>query len=179
MTKRDVLSVAFKIIGVMCIYSAALTIPIVIFSLAQIVDRHREINIEGIYLVSFILFAGLAFVLLRYGERIAEKLVPEDSALPTLNIKQQEIAIFQIAVRIIGVICLIKAVSDLFKGLTIYILKTRYYEILSAYEWGELVGAILLIILGGYLLSGGKKLVKFAYKEKPELQREEPEDREN
>lgn len=175
MTKRDVLSVAFKIIGVSGIMYAILSLPQIFISIGGI--RHRE-NFMGINpywllmttLIYPILLVCISYLLIKFSDIFAEKLIAKDAEVPTIGIVQWEKPIFILANKIIGVICLTRGIPSLVR-FAVKLSKWRY-ENIPAYDLGDFLSAIALIILGIYLLSGGKKIIEFAYKEKPESQQE-------
>lgn len=180
MTKRDVLSIAFKIMGVYFIYMAILTIPQIGMSISFF---SNSINASGFnsrgLLIGAIIYPiwllGFALVFFRLGDSMTELLIPDDTELPQIDTTRNQKPIFTLSLRIFGILCLTRGIPNIATFLTkLYRIKhaiphdviLNSSDLISTADFTDAVSAIVLIILGGYLISGGKWLVKFAYKEK-------------
>lgn len=173
MTKRDILSVAFKILGIISVMYAMEYMNGIGLGLGMIFQQPgpgQNFNpywFLGTMILSAFLYIAIAYILLRWGDLIAKKFVREDSAISILDPSQWERPIFMLSLRIIGVVCLIKGVPELVKVLSELAFRGKYQGIISLPHIGSgIIGAIVFLIIGVYLISGGKHLVKFAYRKK-------------
>jgi hypothetical protein len=164
MTKRDVLSVALKIMGVYCLFTAIVSIPTIGFGISMATQVYGEVWMLITSIMYPIWLIGFAYVFIQFSEVFAEKLIPEDTQIPSVDMSQLEKPIFVLAVRIIGVISLARGVPELVKFIVLS--PTWRYEAMTARSWENMAGGIALLGFGIYLLSGGKQLVAFAFKEK-------------
>jgi hypothetical protein len=181
MTKRDVLSIAFKIMGVYFIYLAILTIPQIGMSLSYFSNSisTSRFNPWGMLIGSIVYpiwLLGFAFVFFRFSDSMIELLMPDDADLPQIDVIQNQKPIFTLALRIFGILCLTKGIPNLAAFFAkLYRVKQAVpgdiylnsNELISIADFVNLVSAIVLIGLGGYFISGGMWLVNFVYKEKP------------
>lgn len=75
--------------------------------------------------------------------------------------------VFTLSARIIGLVALVRGLYDVVSvAATFTVEKTRHGMIGSdtAFRyWGPLAGGLLLIVLGGYLLTGAKHMVRLLY----------------
>lgn len=171
MTKRDALSIAFKILGVYFISLAILSLPTLGLSICSLSQSGKN-TVFGPFGTSIIMIIypfwllGFAYFFIRFGDSISELLLPHDADLPQFDINQYHKPIFRLALRIFGVYCLIRGIPAIVSFL-FQIPQLNIETILSSYNFGNAVSGIILLILGGYLITGGKWLVEFAFKEKP------------
>jgi NADH:ubiquinone oxidoreductase subunit 2 (subunit N) len=180
MTKRDVLSIAFKIMGVYFIYLAILTIPQIGMSISLFSKSTYSPGFNSPwYIIGSIVYPiwllGFAFVFFRFSDSMTELLIPNDTELPQVDAIQNQKPIFTLALRIFGILCLTKGIPNLAAFFAkLYRVKQAVpgdiylnsNELISIADFINLVSAIVLIGLGGYLISGGMWLVNFVYKEK-------------
>ncbi|MFB3895302.1 MAG: hypothetical protein ACE14V_03265 [bacterium] len=171
MTKRDVLSIAFKIIGVYFISLAILSLSTFALSIAALFQPERD-AVFGSYGTSIIMIIypfwllGFAYVFFRFGDSITELLLPDDAKLPELDINRYHKPIFRLTLRIFGVYCLVRGIPEI-AGFIVRVSQTNLESIIYSFDFGNAVSGIILLVLGGYLITGGKRLVEFAFKEKP------------
>lgn len=173
MTKRDILSVALKILGIISVMYAVEYINGIGMGLGMIFQQPgpgQNFNpywfLGSMTLTAFLSIA-IAYILLRWGDLIAQKLVRDDSAILALGSSQWERPIFMLSLRIIGVVCLIKGIPELVRVLSELSFRSKYQGIIRLSDIGpSIIGAIVFLIIGVYLISGGKHLVEFAYGEK-------------
>jgi hypothetical protein len=179
MTKRDVLSIALKIMGVYFIYLAILTIPQIGLSLSYFSNSlPTGFNPRGMLIGAIVYpiwLLGFAFVFFRFGDSMTDLLIPEDTELPQVDTIQNQKPIFRLALRIFGILCLTRGIPNLATFLAkIYRIMQAIPQdvirqsdgLISVADFTNAVSAIVLIVLGGYFISGGKWLVEFVYKEK-------------
>lgn len=165
MTKRDILSVTFKILGVVYVMKMIASLPLIVTVVSAFCQRHSSELLEGINL-SWCLGATIAYpilacimacVLLRWGDLIAEKLIRVDTTLSVPDISQWQKPIFLLSLRIVGLVCVVKGIPNVVHAL-----------VSLSFRGLRTVSPVMLLILGAYLLLGGKHLVKFAFREREE-----------
>jgi len=172
MTKRDVLAVALKVLGVYCVIQAVASLPIIGSALSWRGEPSREAFSRILLLASAILlpiiYIAIALVLWRKADSFAEKLIREDSPLPAMRDPGWEKQVFVLAIRIIGVVCFPMAIPELGKGIRELALMLQYHDttgtVLIARAF-SFVHLLLLLALGAYLLSGAKRIVGFVFRQ--------------
>lgn len=176
MSKRDILSIAFKILGAVCLINALWSLPMIIASLSMMrseVSLLAEINsilyFIGIILGPLLMFA-MAFILLRYADSLSKKLIPVDEKLPVIDPVIWQKPLFVLALKIMGVFCIIKGIPKIINGLINWILTgmqqgDMFMRFIPAFG---VIESVVYLTLGFYLLCGGKKLLKLAFKEEIE-----------
>ena len=177
MTKRDVLFVALKIMGIYFICLAILSLPNIGVYLSMGARFGQESTFMSFgSLLNAIIYPiwllGFAYVFFRFSDSITELLIPDDTELPQIDINQYQKPIFTLSIRIFGVLCLTRGIPKLAEFLAkLYRIKQAAMplsdETISSSDFGNVISAIIFLVLGGYLISGGRWLVAFAYKEKP------------
>jgi len=187
MTKRDILSISLKLIGIYCLSVIIISFPIIWNDISFVFNyKHFGINPYA-YFIGFMISRGwqlgLAYILCRYSDSIAERLIPNDSEISLGDINQFEKSLFSVSLIIIGAGCLAVVVPNIIRTLTkLYSGKPGYnYGQVPSYNFEKVIGPIALLAFGGYLLTGGEHLVAFAFKKKigPKPLDEPPDEDEN
>ena len=165
MTKRDVLGIALKILGIYMLvgivaYLAKLPMTILI------VMRGGQWYPMPPWFVGLltglpILSIAAAYIVLRWGDVIASRLVPEDSQLSPIGTPDWERPVFVLSLRIAGVMCLIRGLQEWPRFIVPLVYGVRPARVAS---W-EVIAAVIPLLLGGYLISGGKHLVQFLFRQ--------------
>lgn len=175
MTKRDILSIAFKILGVYSIMLAIAYLPVVF---STIVINIQKVNIieneivrtwqSVIMVLTPILMLVFSFILLKWGDLFAEKLVKSDTTSISSGANVNEKSIFILSLRIIGALQIVEAVPVTSRALVSFInvFRTSLHFNIFTYEGLNMFAGIIRLIIGIYLILGGKHLVKFAFQEK-------------
>ncbi len=176
MTKRDILSIAFKIIGIYSVMNVIASFPAIFMPMVINLQKSSIMELDIIskwYLVISISFSILmfifAYILLRWSDLIAEKLIKTDTTFTPLSTSYNEKSIFILSLRIIGSLQIVQAIPKITVTLVQYLdlavkkINVQSY-IFSHYGLNMIVGIIQLFI-GAYLISGGKYLVQFAFRE--------------
>lgn len=177
MTKRAVLSTAIMVLGIVCaMYAVGL-----LAELAWLIGAHslRPQDYGGpdwhwylglaIAQPALVLTAGV--VLLRWGDSIAARLVPDDSSIQVLGGREWGRFVLGLALRVMGVVCLVHGLPRLVAIVTAFAATSygqRYdheVERIATGGWfsREIVASIVTVIIGGYLLTGAKHLVRLLY----------------
>jgi hypothetical protein len=171
MTKRDLLSLALKILGVLSAMGAVASLPAIGLAINMVHEgRQHDINPTVVLagaILSPALYAAMAWVLLKGGDAIARKLMPEDSAITAVGAPDWEKPIFVLSLRITGVVCLAMGIPALGEFLLYLGMLWRYHQgVIGFQSLAHLSNALLLFAVGAYLLSGGKHLVAFVFRQK-------------
>lgn len=178
MTKRDIFSISLKFLAVLCLLYAAMAIPRFISLGGMLFQPIRQGFMPYVFLAAEILETILslvfAYILLRWGDFIAGKLVPADSEILSLDAEElKRRPVFILALKIIGVVCLIQGIPQLAQVLAVLsfggnkqviIQGGAIYPPALGNQSGEIASALVLLIIGGYLISGGRYLVEFAFR---------------
>jgi hypothetical protein len=170
MTKRDVLSIAFKIMGVYFIVMAILSLPSIGVSIVSLVQPELNhvfgtIGTSVIMIIYPFWLLGFAYVFFRFGDAITELLLPDDAELPNFNINRYHKPVFRLAVRIFGVYCLTRGIPEIVSFL-VRVYHQEFASIIYSLDFGNAIAGIVLLVLGGYFVTGGRWLVDFAFRER-------------
>jgi len=172
MTKRDVLSIAFKILGVISLMYTVVLIPNIGTAIGMLFQSHPDNYQSCIWLWHFVItlvWPVGAFVtgcvLLKWGDNIANILIKEDKAIAIKVTQDWDKRIFTLSLKIIGVIWLIRGIPDLVKSIGELVMRWYLYYYTISQIVGVVLGALVSLILGIYLITGGKYLVELAFRE--------------
>lgn len=178
MTKRDVLSIAFKILGVIMLMYTVLLIPnigMAIGMLFQTPPDNYQSYLKLWHFTITVTWPVFSFVmgciLLKWGNKIATRLVKEDKEISAKVGEDWEKKIFILSLRIIGVIWLIRGIPDLIKSIGELIMRWYIYYYSFSHIIGVILGASVSVILGIYLIVGGEYLVELAFRERTKTPR--------
>ena len=165
MTKRDVLSLALKILGVYSIIYAVRQISNLVFAMRMAGPQPSSSPAPIWFLFGtvapFFLSLIMAYVLLRRGDLIVLKLIKDDKDIPSLSSMDWESLIFILFLRIAGVVCLIRGLPQLSNSLIRLRPLKEAQGFMSSSNLGSFISVIVLIILGVYLLFGAKGFARF------------------
>ena len=174
MTKRDVLSIAFKILGVISIMRVIESIFAIGIGFAWRFGKPEVL--QEVYdpqwflwtgILSFVLWLAMAYFLLRWGDLFAEKLIRDDNVMSLSDNDQWERPVFILSMKVIAVVCLAMGIPRLIDSLFDLVISVAGHGHQKSPTSSNInVNAIVLVIFGVYLLSGGKHLVKCAFKER-------------
>ena len=171
MTKRDVLSLALKIVGVVCIVVALTGLPAIIYNA---IETYR-IRGYGRSVVSYLILRELAlaicaYTLIIFSTRIAKWMIPDDTAIQGTDNVWSGQEILMLVARMIGIYFLVIGLSSLGKNV-VSLIFARSMEIPNYNAWmyarSELVREIIQIIAAIYLLSGAKAMITAIYNKWP------------
>jgi len=177
MTKRDFFSISLKILGVVYIIFAVFNLAS-LFTLIEVLfypsGRDPSTLIYAGMAVAFFIFVLiLVYILFKWGNRIAQKLVKDDTPLPALGTRDWEKPLFTLSLRVAGVFCLIGGVPGLIYHLYQWIADiwgSWFGPTTGNLIWPDFLKDIVLVALGLYLLRGGKHVVRYVFqgpKDKP------------
>ncbi len=174
MTKRDILSISFKILGAVCLMYTIVLIPnigwVIGMQYPQDSDYARYAIRWQIFLT--ILFPSVTLLfglfLLKWGERIAVRLIREDTHIEMARTDDWERRLFSLSMKIIGLIWLIRGIPDLIKAIGELIMRWYFYYYSIPHIIGAVLGAFLSLLIGFYLLIDGRYFTKLAFGREPD-----------
>ena len=174
MTKRDILSIAFKILGVISIMRVIESVFAIGMGFAWRLGKPEVLTeyydpqwFLWTGILAFVLWLAIAYFLLRWGDLFAEKLIRYDSVMPLPDNDQWERPVFILSLKVIAVVCLAMGIPRLIDSLFDLILSaTGHWHQKSPSVSNINVNAIVLVIFGLYLISGGRRLVEFVFRKR-------------
>ena len=162
MTKRDILAVALKIMGVFFLCVFFVTFPIFVISLGSLKTLHAlapDVP-EFLILISFIFYYLVmllfSIVFLKFSDVIAKKLVTEDSPAISAGTGIDSKGLFALSLKIIGVLMLTQAFPMLVKKLLWSGASSRFN--IFTYAGLEIFYEVVRLLLGLGLLFHDKPL---------------------
>ncbi|MGB3342185.1 MAG: hypothetical protein WBB37_11960 [bacterium] len=172
MSKRDVLSIAFKILGVIAIMYTIVLIPnigfaISMFFLPDVGDNQTYFRIWhfAATLIYPIVTLICGFILLKYGDTITKKLIKDDKQLSIKVTEDWERRIFILALKIVGVVWLLKGIPEVIKSIGELIMRWYIYYYNTSQIIGIIIGGVVSLVLGFYLITNGRYFIKLAFGE--------------
>lgn len=170
MTKRDILSISFKILGVICIMYTIVLIPNIGMAIGMVLGQQD--SEYALYAVRWhffitILFPTITllfgFLLLKWGDSIAVKLIRDDTQIEMTRTDDWEKRIFSLSMKIIGLIWLIGGIPDLIKAIGELTMRWYLYYYSIPHMIGVALGASLSLLIGFYLLIDGRCFTRLAF----------------
>lgn len=172
MTKRDVLSIALKIVGMLAVMWAILLVPAVGFGIrALFQEPSADVHTYWYFLSSIttlILLLIMAYVLLRWSDSIASRVVRQDSTLTISGHAGWEKSVFTVALRIVGVVFLVRGIPELVELVEQLLAGWGFTGFRAFYYPTGITSALLLVILGFYLLFDGTLFIDIAFRKQKE-----------
>ncbi|MCE5198064.1 MAG: hypothetical protein ABFD54_08135 [Armatimonadota bacterium] len=162
MTKRDVLSIALRVLGVWCFISVILSIPYLVFYLHPSTDMlemsrdYASITLIGSVITHTILFV-LGCVLIGAADGIAHRFVRNDVviAIPS-GVNMHDI--FQLVLRVVGLVVFADNIPAVIRPLySLLFMSTSKVNDLFV-----VLSPVVGIGIGIYLLTGARYLMTFA-----------------
>lgn len=175
MTKRDVLSISFKILGVVALMYTIVLIPNIGMSIGwlfqPIIDSTQSYFRFWQFAIALMWGVGsltMGLVLLKWGNNITNVLIKEDKPIATKVPQDWDKRIYKISLKIIGVIWLIKGIPELAKAITGVIVSWGIYHYTLSHIISVLVSAIVSLVVGFYLITNGRLFIQLAFQERTE-----------
>ncbi len=175
MTKRDILSLALKVIGIITVMWAILHIPSIAFGIGALFQEYSELfpRLYAIWhfvgtIITPMLLLVMAYVLLRWSDSISNRLVREDNKISISGDENWEKRIFVLALRINGVVALLFGIPRLLRVVEQLMMRWNLDTIIVYHSTFGAIGSIALVVLGLYLLFDGKLLIKIAFRQQKE-----------
>lgn len=176
MTKREVLSLSFKLIGIYCLIETITMLPLFVNEFLAILhfSRSNEINIYvhtvGI-IIRILWWIGLVYLFFRYSDFLASRLILNDTEIRFNDNPQIERTLFPISFVIIGIGCFITAVSSILGNLSNSF--DYNYSRSSSTFFYRTIGSLVLLAIGVYLATGGEHLIQLAFRNKSNIRKKD------
>ncbi len=170
MTKRDILSVASKVLG---LYLIVISLNIVIMSISTGISsfnyymgQQGVLKVLLVFLIVFIplsLYFIIAFILIRKSDIVAEKLCRGDVEKELIiNLGKKDLIDFAFVLVGIGSIGL--SLLNLVKFLSVFVNKLNYGAEFAKRLWPQFFEFLILLLFGLFLIFGSKRLTDFIEK---------------
>ena len=175
MKKQAILDIALKIIGILMLKNALVSVFSAISSLLLYFQDQGNypyplMAIFHSTVLWIIIYLILGFLLLKYSNVLAAKLLKNGPDLDIDLPDDWEKRIFSIAVKILGVLSLIHGIADICPHFWEWSINESRSTIFGMPRLGT---ALTNVAIGLYLLLGGAKLVRIAY---PKIKKKEIEE---
>lgn len=191
MTRRDVLCVALIVVGVVCvIYGTAYFVSTLVSMVLSVEALARTTPgrfplASYYYIVGFVwpvIFVTAGIILLRYNERIAEALTSESRPAILSLLDGWERSVFGLALRVIGVIWLIRYVPHVVRTVAWAVTRLTQagqwpsgwdalvgifestFKRTDPYGSSGLLGVLVVLAIGVYFVTGARHLVNFVFR---------------
>ena len=182
MTKRDILSVALKVLGAALLTYEVAGIPQTVNWVMVLLGGNMPIanpRLDAwLTVASVVLAIMLAGMLIGFSDGIARKLVREDRELSIPRVDERPL--FGLALRVIGIVLVVQAIPEVLRLLAEPALQAKHVEgslsgasykefLIKGWvgAWAEMIRAVASLILGVYLVTGARSLVDWLYRERP------------
>jgi len=118
------------------------------------------------YFFVLVIELAVAFIFLRYSDAIAAKLVRNDKEMDIGISSRWDSRALKLCIRIIGILTVIKGLVALTQSanyLSYHFYQTKFD---MPIQWGKIFTPVVLIIVGIYLICGGKFIINMAYRKR-------------
>ena len=169
-SKRDILEISCKVLGLVCLIWAVGAIPHAISAVVRLAKHGssganepilwwlpRMIAMPVVYIVS-------AFLLLKCSKGIALLLIREDGPVQVEVGKDWQSSLYTLCLRVVGAVVLVRGIPQLIRILPQVIFRHRLAPPIPPTIWGELISAIVYLVLGIYFIGGAKLIARIALK---------------
>ena len=163
MTKRDILAVANKILGIYLLVRALESLQTMGMAVSTLKQLSPTEGIQGSWfligsIVPFLLFIGASFCLIRWSNPIAAKLCVRDK---TNNVKGgiEKDLLQEIAFSTVGVFVIANALPRITRIIVHLSYQGQWKERIVSSTWGSIVGIVVELAIGIYLIFGSKGFV--------------------
>ncbi|MHB9036922.1 MAG: hypothetical protein ACYC64_09655 [Armatimonadota bacterium] len=173
MTKRDVLSIALKILGVVSLAYGIVSIPNLVFVAGSPASLYAEglsrMSFVWVEITSIVLYATIACWLIASSDLLARKMIRDDSvvALPASILERR--AVFCLALRVLGVVFSVHGIALLGRVVAAMAFDHVGYSWASM-QWSHALEMIGYIGTGTYLLFRSANAAALIYRDQPSLQ---------
>jgi len=185
MTERGVLSVSLRVAGVIMVVRAIHQIPYLGIAIETMMMRHMAVGFNPgwhllVTVLTFLIYGVTAYIMIVKGDVISGKLIRDDKSLPSVVTEKWELPFFGIALRIIGVVCLIIALPEIIK----YLYMGRYnladvYGVKSIKIIADIIRAVSFLAISIYFIAAAEQAAEILYKAGKRKRSERDDDGEN
>ena len=169
MKKQAILDIALKIIGILMLKDALISALSAVSSLTLYFQDQGDYPYSLMALIQstvlwMIIYLVLGFLLLKYSSVLASKLFKDDADLDTALPDEWETRIFSIALKVVGVICLIHGISGISPHLWNWARSGSISYI--SFSMPTLAASLTKVAIGIYLLRSGGFLIRIAFQKR-------------
>ncbi|MDA3839184.1 MAG: hypothetical protein PF574_09425 [Candidatus Delongbacteria bacterium] len=163
MTKKDILAVANKILGIYLVIRAIEsleTIALAVKSVKRLLPSEwtRAIWVLSASIVPFLLYIGLSFCLIKWANPIAAKLCARDLTNGEISGIGKD-ALQEIAFSTVGVFIIANALPLLTQIITQLSYQGEWKQRIAPGMWVIIAGVAIQLAIGIYLFFGSRRLV--------------------
>lgn len=186
MTKRGLLSVAIRVVGLVLLLrmldalGTAISILISYRSYARTDESYASSLVFGVF-VAAVVWGALALVVLSCAEGIARLLVREDGEAAIPQAPDEGGAWFSVAARVVGLVAILMGLSAIVgntaRVLSLFASESAYASLpdkiviffqtlKAAHLESSAYTGVAQVVFGGYLLLGAAQLTRLVYRER-------------
>ena len=172
MTKKDVLSISLKILGVVALMYTIVLIPHLFFSIGLVfapdaggIQSYMRLWNFIYTMVHPIVVFVIGYILLRWSDDITNKITKDDKPLSIKVTTDWDKRVFVLALKIIGVIWLIMGIPELIKSIGELTMRWHIYHLDISHATGVAISGVISLLLGFYLITNGRYFIKLAFGE--------------
>lgn len=188
MTKRALLSVALKVIGILALAYGIISAPNLIIYITSALNSSysysgmiNPIALTVSEILSVLLIFVIAFILIVKGDNFARRLIPDEEEIQLSDIVRRESILFSAGIRIAGVVFAVMAIPQLFSKFALSFAreyKSNYWETYTPVDrikqvmndmwvanWANIVSLVIILILAAYLIWGAKHFAGLVYRD--------------
>ena len=160
MTKRDILELAIKIIGIYMVILILSLIHMILISMSTLFKMKETNNLLFIisYTISSIIYFIVAYNFIFRADSLANIICKEDKSFGESNNIQKE-TIQEIAFTVVGIYLIANALPKITDVIISIILQGRFKNIQYTRGFTYIISSIVQIGIGIYLVLGSKGLV--------------------
>jgi hypothetical protein len=162
-TLRDVLAVSCKVLG-LYFFVLAVANGTVVFAYGYYTgDSVRYLVTQSGVLAAY---AVSAFLLLRFSERVSCLLIREDKPVTDAAGPDWRGSLFVLCIRVVGIVVMVNAIQSITVGVGQYAF-LRSASLPAPMVWSRGLGAAAYLVLGMYLIAGGRLFVRLGERAQP------------
>jgi len=160
MTKRDILELAIKIIGIYMVILILNFIHSILISIPWIFERreHNSLLFLISYTISVLIYFVVAYYFIFRANSLANIICKEDKPFRESNNIQKE-TIQEIAFTVVGIYLIANVLPKITQSIITLIQQGRFKNIQFSYSFSHLISSIIQIGIGIYLVLGSKGIV--------------------
>ena len=170
MKKQAILDIVLKIIGILLLKDGLISALSAVSSLSLYFQDQGNYPYSIMALLQstvlwIFIYCVIGFLLLKHSKVIAAKLIKDDGDLDIELPDDWERRVFSIALKVVGVICLIHGIAAISPHLWDWSRYESKYKFIT-FSMPTFATAITNVVIGIYLLRGGEFLVRTAFQKK-------------
>jgi len=171
MTKRDVLSIALKILGVVSLAYGIVCIPnLVMIAGAPSENFYPKTLFVWGQAVVIMLYAAVACWLIVSSDSFSSRMIKDDNIIEFPESLSDKKNVFNLALKVLGVVFSVQGIGNLAHGIGEIVLSNTKYAF-AAMEWSQILTIVVYLGIGAYFLLGSGQFAALIYGRQPESER--------